>query len=181
MTNSGTYYVVVTNMAGWSSACRPWWRWAIRHCWLGGITAHGQLGNGTTSNTNLPIIVASNVVAGAGGNAYSLFVKTDGTLWAMGYNFFGQLGNGTSRDTNTPINVASNVVAVAAGQYHSLFVKTDGTLWAMGLNADGQLGNGTMINANTANQCGEQCGGGGGGILAFAVRENGRDIVGDGV
>jgi hypothetical protein len=106
------------------------------------------LGNGTTSNTNRPANVASNVVAVAAGCRHSLFVKDDGTLWAMGGNTYGQLGNGTSSHTNRPVNVASNVVAVAAGYHHSLFVKNDGTLWAMGYNAYGQLGNGTTSNTN---------------------------------
>jgi hypothetical protein len=116
--------------------------------WVMGYNGSGQLGNGTTSNTNRPISVASNVVAVAAGYFHSLFVKADGTLWAMGYNNYGQLGNGKTTDAHTPVSVASNVVAVAAGYYHSLFVKTDGTLWAMGYNNYGQLGNGTTSNTN---------------------------------
>jgi hypothetical protein len=92
--------------------------------------------------------IASNVVAVAAGSIHSLFVKADGTLWAMGYNGHGQLGNGTTVSTNQPVAVASNVVAVAAGGEHSLFVKNDGTLWAMGYNFNGQLGNGTNDNAS---------------------------------
>ena len=107
----------------------------------------GQLGNGTTFGTNLPVIVASNVVLVAAGAGHSLFVKTDGTLWAMGYNGYGQLGNGTTINALWPVSVASNVVAVAAGNDHSLFTTTDGTLWVMGYNLSGQLGNGTTIKA----------------------------------
>ena len=146
----------------------------------------GQLGNGTTSGLpTTPVSVASNVVAVAAGYNHSLFVKTDGTLWAMGWNEYGQLGNGTTVDShyNLPISVASNVVAVAAGFEHSLFVKTDGTLWAMGYNAYGQLGNGTqpsVLPKPRTNQCGEQCGSGGGGRISFVVRDGGRDAVGDG-
>jgi alpha-tubulin suppressor-like RCC1 family protein len=149
--NSGTYYVLVTNENGMvisqpasvavgNPALLAW-----------GRNLDGQLGNSTTNNANLPIPVASNVVAGAAGAYHSLFVGADGILWAMGYNFFGQLGNGTWENDNpnpTPISVASNVVAVAAGLYHSLFVKTDGTLWAMGYNDYGELGNGAEIATN---------------------------------
>ena len=103
---------------------------------------YGQLGNGTTNNANLPISVASDVVAVAAGYEHSLFVTTDGMLWVMGNNSSGQLGDGTTNDAHIPINVASNVAAVAAGSLHSLFVKTDGTLWAMGFNFTGQLGSG---------------------------------------
>ncbi|MEI6785566.1 MAG: YDG domain-containing protein, partial [Verrucomicrobiota bacterium] len=98
--------------------------------------------------TNRPVSVASNVVAVAAGYAHSLFVKADGTLWAMGANEYGQLGNGSPSATNRPVSVTSNVVAVAAGNTHSLFVKADGTLWAMGNNGNGQLGNGSTSATN---------------------------------
>jgi len=121
-----------------------------------GLDFAGQLGNGhSTSTLYSPVNVAANVVVAAAGSYHSLFLKTDGTLWAMGYNDSGQLGNGTTSCNNpfsatcatpTPINVANNVVAVAAGGSDSLFVTIDGTLWAMGDNSSGQLGNGTTTN-----------------------------------
>ena len=63
-----------------------------------GYNGDGELGDGTTTNddTNLPEqIVASNVMAIAAGQYHSLFLKTDGSLWAMGYNGYGELGDGT--------------------------------------------------------------------------------------
>lgn len=118
--------------------------------WGMGYNGDGELGNGTTLNTNQPVTVASNVVAVAAGGAHSLFVKADGTLWAMGFDYYGQLGITISKAnaTNKPVQVASNVVAVAAGDSHSLFIKSDGTLWSMGLNNYGQLANGTTIPTN---------------------------------
>ena len=69
----------------------------------------------------------------AAGGYYSLFLKSDGSLWAMGDNSYGELGDGTYNNTNLPEQiVASNVTAIAAGGYHSLFLKSDGSLWAMG-------------------------------------------------
>ena len=67
------------------------------------------------------------------GATHSLFLKGDGSLWAMGWNQFGQLGDGTFNQTNQPEQiVASNVAAIAAGDLWSLFLKSDGSLWAMG-------------------------------------------------
>jgi alpha-tubulin suppressor-like RCC1 family protein len=120
--------------------------------WAMGYNAYGQLGDGTFGGfsfyTNRPEqIVASNVTAIAAGRYHTLFLKSDGSLWAMGYNNFGQLGDGTYNKTNLPEQiVASNVTAIAAAQNHSLFLKSDGSLWAMGYNAYGQLGDGTTIN-----------------------------------
>src|SRR5208283_1128152 len=83
----------------------------------------------------------------AAGWQHSLFLKSDGSLWAMGNNGDGRLGNGTYNQTNLPEQiVASNVTAIAAGYNHSLFLKRDGSLWAMGLNNHGQLGDGTHFD-----------------------------------
>ena len=72
-----------------------------------------------------------------------MFVKTNGTLWAMGYNGYGELGDGTTTTRYVPVQIATGVSTAAVGSYHSLFVKTDGTLWAMGRNSESQLGDGT--------------------------------------
>ena len=127
--------------------------------WGMGDKISGQLGDGTYGAsplfaTNRPEqIVASNVTAIAAGGKHSLFLKNDGSLWAMGYNRLGQLGDGTTNNVSRPEQiVASNVTAIAAGYSHSLFLKSDGSLWAMGYNNDGQLGDGTTNNMNRPEQ-----------------------------
>ena len=77
-----------------------------------GNNTYGQLGNGSADyNAHpVPVSVASNVVAVAG-YFHSLFVKSDGTLWAMGKNYYGQLGNGSNTATNRPVNVVGFSVA----------------------------------------------------------------------
>ena len=93
------------------------------------------------------------VIAVAAGFGHTLFIMSDGSLWAAGNDVFGQLGNGAAGGhlwTDIPeMIVASNVVAVAAGQFHSLFIKSDGSLWGMGLNNSGQLGTGDYIDSDT--------------------------------
>lgn len=122
------------------------------------MRAFASCGDGTTNSTDLPEqIVASNVTAIAGGRYHSLFLKRDGSLWAMGDNSDGELGDGTFGGTlgytNRPEQIlASNVTAIAGGRYHSLFLKSDGSLWAMGYNPDGELGDGTFSNTNRPEQ-----------------------------
>jgi alpha-tubulin suppressor-like RCC1 family protein len=67
------------------------------------------------------------VAAAAAGWGHSLFVKLDGTLWAMGYNTAGQLGNGTTNNSSLPVLVnggglLSAVLAKEPMAIHSLAI-----------------------------------------------------------
>ncbi|MBU0714915.1 MAG: choice-of-anchor D domain-containing protein, partial [Verrucomicrobia bacterium] len=150
-TNSGSYYVVITNDYGLAISFPASLSVSNAPLQVWGNNPSGQLGNGTWASTNLPIQVTNNVVVVAAGGNHSLFVESDGTLWAMGWNNEGELGIGTDgagARTNLPTQVTNGVVAVAGGSYHSLYVKADGTLWAMGDNEYGQLGNGTTTESH---------------------------------
>jgi hypothetical protein len=73
-----------------------------------GWNEFGQLGDGTYNNTNLPEqIVAGGVTAIASGYMHSLFLKSDGSLWAMGDNGSGQLGDGTYNWTDLPEQIVA--------------------------------------------------------------------------
>lgn len=120
--------------------------------WAWGNNLDGQLGNGTTTDSSVPVQVPglSGVVAVAGGCAHCLAVDNTGTVWAWGYNVDGELGNGTPGGfSSMPVQVKglAGVVKVAGGFFHSLAIKSDGTAWAWGYNAFGQLGNGTSNNS----------------------------------
>ena len=127
----------------------------------------GELGDGTTDGgnyeTNRPEqIVSSNVTAiAAGGGSYnetnftdhSLFLKRDGSLWAMGDNSFGQLGDGTYNNANHPIQiVASNVTAIAAGEYPVFFLKITAVSGPWVTMVCGELGDGTFNTINLPEQ-----------------------------
>jgi len=113
-----------------------------------GFNGNGELGDGTTIDSLYPKqIVSSNVTAIATGQDHSLFLKSDGSLWAMGYNGDGELGDGTQFNSLYPEKiVSSGVTAIGAGSYASQFIKSDGSFWEMGLSGDG-LGDGTFALA----------------------------------
>ena len=79
----------------------------------------------------------------AAGDAHTLALKADRTVWSWGYNGYSQLGR--TGTTGAPGQVAglSAVVAIAAGGNHSLALKADGTVAGFGHNAKGQVGIGS--------------------------------------
>jgi alpha-tubulin suppressor-like RCC1 family protein len=127
----------------------------------GGVVAwahnrSGELGNGTTTDSAIPVSVVglSNVVGIAAGDANSVAVLGDGSVWTWGHNATGELGNGSTTDRSTPgpvtgLGSGAGVVRVAAGGSHVLALKSDGTVLAWGNNHSGELGNGTTTDSPT--------------------------------
>jgi hypothetical protein len=105
--------------------------------WAWGENAYGELGNGTNTDSNLPVQVSglSGVTAIAGGEYHSLALKSDGTVWAWGDNSYAALGIKPYLPfSDVPVQVSglTDVLAIAAGSNHSLALKKDGTVWAWG-------------------------------------------------
>jgi hypothetical protein len=102
-----------------------------------GWNKYGQLGNGNTLTSNVPVPVSglAGVKAIVAGTDFGLALKTDGSVWGWGNNHYGQLGNGGNQDSPVPVRVSglAGVIAVAAGSAHGLALKADGTVWVWGL------------------------------------------------
>jgi alpha-tubulin suppressor-like RCC1 family protein len=91
----------------------------------------------------------------ATGNAHTVAIKTDGTLWTWGLNN-GSIGlqgvNDTMFAIDTPVTTfagGTNWKQVACGDAHTAAIKTDGTLWTWGGNFQGALGNNGSDSAFT--------------------------------
>ena len=124
--------------------------------WTWGDNCYGQLGNGTKTNSSIPIQITTlaNITAVSAGGDYTIALKSDGTVWGWGRNFCGQLGDGSTTERTTPVQVSglSNVTAIAtvgavwaAHFYHTVALKSDGTVWAWG-NISAQFSDSTMFN-----------------------------------
>ena len=126
--------------------------------WVTGWNVYGQLGdelsrivdtdnNFRMNNQRFHIAMHGGAKAVAAGDAHSIVLNQDGSVWAAGRNNNGQLGDGSRDDRSNFVQVVPrSAVAVAAGGYHSMVLKSDGSVWATGCNDYGQLGDGSTID-----------------------------------
>lgn len=117
-TNSGAYWLVVTNAAG-SITSSPAFLAVVP------LTAWGN--NNFAQSSVQPQL--TNAVAIAAGGYHSLALRADGSVFAWGDDFDGQ--------SDVPAGV-SDAVGLAGGDYHSLAVSGDGTVAAWGADYYGQ-------------------------------------------
>jgi alpha-tubulin suppressor-like RCC1 family protein len=122
-----------------------------------GNNFYGNLGNGSTTNSNTPVAVSLPTgvtpIAIAGGYESAYAIGSDMKLYAWGDNFYGELGNGGTTNSAVPVVVSlpSGVTpkAIAGGGGTGYAIGSDGNLYAWGYNVDGQLGDGSTTNSNT--------------------------------
>lgn len=123
-----------------------------------GYNGNGELGNGGTGFSTLPVAVDLSGVLSAkiigtvsAGSFHNIVLCTDGTLAGWGYNGTGQLGDGTTNSRSVPVLVNTSGVLsgklatqVTAGYYHTAVLCNDGAIATWGFGGNGELGNGTL-------------------------------------
>jgi len=123
-------------------------------CW--GQNTQGQLGNGTTTASTIPVLVKGidpGAIAVSAGTAHTCAFMADGKAMCWGQNTNGRLGIGSTTASHEPAQVVNltadaDVVAIAAGNAHSCAISLVEGLVCWGYNNYGQLGNGTTTASN---------------------------------
>lgn len=116
-------------------------------CW--GRNLDGQLGNGTTSMSTTPVVVAGidDAVAVAVGWSHACALHADGRVSCWGANTNGQIGTDPalmSRSTiPREVGGLTDVVQVTAGNQHTCARLENGSARCWGKNTDLQLGHGS--------------------------------------
>ncbi|MEY3360834.1 MAG: hypothetical protein RL531_553 [Actinomycetota bacterium] len=130
------------------------------YCW--GSNDYGQLGNGTTEASPLPVQVgsATNWQSVSVGGAAACAINAATELFCWGDNTYGQVGDdgaapdsptpyriltGLAADGITPVSIGTGWANVDVAQTHVCAVRTTGNqLFCWGDNAFGQFGDGTF-------------------------------------
>ena len=126
--------------------------------WAAGYNVYGQLGNNSTTNSNVFVKVKNengtayleNIKAVYAGDQTSYAVSNEGDLYAWGRNNVGQCGLGTTSSIQyLPYKSLGNVEKVASGTESTIVLTKDKKVYGVGLNTSGQLGVGSIANQTT--------------------------------
>jgi len=129
----------------------------VAYCW--GYNPAGNLGDGSTVSSNVPVPVAGNltfsVLAPGHDGYYTCGITRLGAAYCWGSNFDGNLGTGGSyvslRESNIPFPVAGGHIfrAITGGGHHVCALTASGTGYCWGRNRVGPVGDGTTEQRST--------------------------------
>ncbi|MFN4882014.1 MAG: PKD domain-containing protein [Bacteroidota bacterium] len=123
--------------------------------WAWGKNNFGQLGQGNTNDTNLPVKVKSptgnqilnNIVAIAAGDQFAMALDNTGEVYVWGSHLYGQLGEVfQGLVSNLPVlqDIGAAIQDIKSGGNAALITTSDNELVLWGSNIVGQMGNGLV-------------------------------------
>jgi alpha-tubulin suppressor-like RCC1 family protein len=129
-----------------------------------GGNGSGQLGDGTTTDKNVPTEITSNIslrpndkIIGLSlGKGYSSALSAMGRVFVWGWNELGYLGDGTSTSRSIPTEITTGfslfvgetIISLSKGSTHASALTSTGRVFMWGDNQYGYLGDGTSITRN---------------------------------
>ncbi len=129
------------------------------YCW--GANGNGQLGNGSTINSSVPVpVYTGGVLSGktliqvVAGFSHTCALDSSGAAYCWGLNSSGQLGNNSVTQSLVPVAVTvsgvlsgKTLTQITAGNSHTCALDASGTAYCWGANGNGQLGNNTTTRS----------------------------------
>jgi alpha-tubulin suppressor-like RCC1 family protein len=129
------------------------------YCW--GRNQYGQLGNGMTTDSLIPVKVkrdpypsgigAYKITHMVSGGYFNCVVIETGEAYCWGRNNQGQLGNNSTTDSSVPVKVTGltgkNIVKLGVTSNAACALTDGGELYCWGSNSSGQVGNNKSSNS----------------------------------
>jgi alpha-tubulin suppressor-like RCC1 family protein len=130
------------------------------YCW--GFGLFGQLGNGSTDDSSVPVAVdTGGVLAGkalteiSDGAQEACGLDRSGAAYCWGRNNDGQLGDGSTDDSSVPVAVdtggvlaGKTLTQISAGAGFTCALDSAGAAYCWGFNFNGQLGDGSTDDSS---------------------------------
>lgn len=121
------------------------------YCW--GMNNDGQLGNGTTTNSLVPVAVSGGhtFVALSSGGRLTCAIDNSDAAWCWGNGSFGALGDGNGSHSSVPVAVAGghSFTDISAGDGTVCAIDSSNDAWCWGVGYYGGIGDGNTTDRTT--------------------------------